>query len=218
VINFPNGNASVTFPGIAGARSPWYSADVRNNIIVNNVAGWDGAGVSLLDALNVNIINNTIMSNDSTASAGPLFDTVGARWPAPSRAAASRPQHDRFVSASRWPGEHPEQRHPGCELPRHYSTTPIICPDGHGAGGTGTGGRTNGACRKVSYPELYNDVFWQNRSFYIGVGALGTERRTSSTWSRCTTHSARRERRASRQPAPAQRPRTGTSACAATRA
>jgi len=33
---------------------------------------------------------------------------------------------------------------------------------------------TNGACRKVSYPELYNDVFRQNRSFYIGVGALGT--------------------------------------------
>jgi hypothetical protein len=31
----------------------------------------------------------------------------------------------------------------------------------------------NGDCRKTSYPELYNDVFWQNRSFYIGVGALG---------------------------------------------
>ena len=47
---------------------------VTNNIIVDNVAGWDGAGVSLLDALNVNIINNTIVSNVTTASAGTLFE------------------------------------------------------------------------------------------------------------------------------------------------
>ncbi len=33
--------------------------------------------------------------------------------------------------------------------------------------------RNNGTCRKFSYPVLYNNVFWQNRSFYIGVGALG---------------------------------------------
>ncbi|HYL13132.1 MAG TPA: choice-of-anchor D domain-containing protein [Terriglobales bacterium] len=50
----------------------------------------------------------------------------------------------------------------------------ITCPAGHGVGGTGTGGLVNGACRKASYPVLYNDVFWQNRSFYIGVGPLGT--------------------------------------------
>jgi hypothetical protein len=37
----------------------------------------------------------------------------------------------------------------------------ITCPAGHPN------------CAKVSYPELYNNVFWQNRSFYIGVGALG---------------------------------------------
>src|SRR5207237_8124774 len=46
----------------------------------------------------------------------------------------------------------------------------IICPAGHFAGTTAR----NGTCRRASYPELYNDVFWQNRSFYIGVGALGT--------------------------------------------
>ena len=50
---------------------------VTNNIIANNVAGWDGAGISLLDALDVNIINNTIMSNDTTASSGVLFNTLG---------------------------------------------------------------------------------------------------------------------------------------------
>ena len=36
---------------------------VTNNIIANNVAGWDGAGISLQDALQTNIINNTIASN-----------------------------------------------------------------------------------------------------------------------------------------------------------
>ena len=33
----------------------------------------------------------------------------------------------------------------------------------------------NGTCRSVSYPMLDNDVFWENRSFHIGVGALGAE-------------------------------------------
>jgi len=51
---------------------------ITNNIITNNVAGWDGAGISLQDALDVNIVNNTIMSNDTTASSGVLFNTLGA--------------------------------------------------------------------------------------------------------------------------------------------
>jgi hypothetical protein len=168
VISFPNGNSNVTFPGISGSRSPWYSAQVTNNIIVNNVAGWDGAGVSLLDALNVNIINNTIVSNDSTASAGPLFNTIGAPL-------ASTQQHDctqngATASCPEVAGLVSVQNSAvlGANLPGS-----ITCPAGHGVHGTGTGGRVNGDCRKASYPELYNDVFWQNRSFYIGVGALG---------------------------------------------
>src|SRR6202030_2670816 len=56
----------------------WYAVSVTNNIIANNVAGWDGAGVSVQDALAVNLINNTIVSNDTTASAGVLFNTFGA--------------------------------------------------------------------------------------------------------------------------------------------
>jgi hypothetical protein len=45
-------------------------------MIVNNVAGWDGAGISLEDALAVRIINNTIASNDTTASSGVLVNTL----------------------------------------------------------------------------------------------------------------------------------------------
>ena len=62
------------------ARTPsdWYHVQIQNNIINNNVAGWDGAGVSLEDALAVTLINNTIASNDTTASSGVLFNTLGA--------------------------------------------------------------------------------------------------------------------------------------------
>ena len=172
VINFPNGAGVVTFPGLSGARSPWYSATVTNNIIVDNVAGWDGGGISLLDALNVNIINNTVVSNDTTASSGVLFNTIGAPLASASGPTCtancgtnSAPQPAGLVSIQ-------NSATLVANLPATNSTTPIICPAGHG-GGTGAGGVTNGLCRQVSYPELYNDVFWQNRSFHIGVGALG---------------------------------------------
>jgi len=38
----------------------------------------------------------------------------------------------------------------------------VICPAGHGTSGS--------LCKKFSVPILYNDLFWQNRAFYIGVG------------------------------------------------
>jgi hypothetical protein len=50
------------------------------------------------------------------------------------------------------------------------TTTSVVCPAGHFAGSTAT----NGTCRTVSYPELYNNVIWQNRTFNITVGGLGT--------------------------------------------
>ena len=43
----------------------------------------------------------------------------------------------------------------------------VICPTNHGSTLTQT-------CKNFSIPLLDNDVFWQNRSFYIGVGSLGT--------------------------------------------
>jgi hypothetical protein len=168
VLNFPNGNGTVRFPGINGSISPWYSPLVTNNIIVNNVAGWDGGGVSLLDALNVNLINNTIASNDSTASAGVLFNTLGA--PLASTQQSNCIQTGGTTSCPQVAGLVSVQN--SATLVANFPGS-ITCPAGHGPGGTGTGGQINGACRKVSYPELYNDVFWQNRSFYIGVGALG---------------------------------------------
>src|SRR5438445_988274 len=145
VISFPNGASNVTFPGISGSRSPWYSATVTNNIIVNNVAGWDGGGVSLLDALNANIINNTIMSNDSTASAGVLFNTVGAPVASTQQSSciqtgsttASCPQVAGLVSVQN-----------SATLVANFPAS-ITCPAGHFSGTT----PSNGTCRTVSYPE-----------------------------------------------------------------
>jgi hypothetical protein len=37
----------------------------------------------------------------------------------------------------------------------------VVCPLGHGLAGS--------TCKNFSVPLLYNDVFWQNRAFYIGV-------------------------------------------------
>lgn len=51
----------------------WYSVDIANNFIVNNVAGLAGGGISMQDSARINIIHNTIANNDSTATAGEAF-------------------------------------------------------------------------------------------------------------------------------------------------
>jgi hypothetical protein len=164
-----NGGDVTAFPTTP---TRWHHVVVTNNIIANNVAGWDGAGLSLVDALNVDIINNTIASNDTTASSGILFNTIGA--PVASTQGtnctqgttggapptASCPQPSGLVSIQN-----------SAVLMANLPAT-ITCPAGHF--NTATGGASNGTCRNVSYPLLDNNVLWQNRAFYIGVGGLGT--------------------------------------------
>jgi hypothetical protein len=156
-----NGTEVSNFPLLP---TRWYSVSVTNNIITNNVAGWDGAGISLQDALNVNIINNTIMSNDTTASSGILFNTLGAPLASSSGptcttgcGTASLPQPAGLVSIQ-------NSSSLTSILPAN-----VICPANHFT----TLLPLNGDCRAFSVPLLYNDVFWQNRAFYIGVGSLG---------------------------------------------
>jgi hypothetical protein len=144
--------------------SLWNSVSVTNNIIANNVSGWDGAGVSLLDSLSVNFVNNTVISNDSTASAGVLFTTLGAPLASTTgtncmtSSTSSCPQPAGMVSI------------PNSAVLLTSLPATITCPTGHYSGASAT----NGTCRSVSYPLLANDVFWQNRSFQIGVGSLGS--------------------------------------------
>jgi hypothetical protein len=60
---------------VASPNNPeaWHVIDLTNNIITNNIAGLGGGGISMQDALRVNIIHNTIARNDSSASGGDAF-------------------------------------------------------------------------------------------------------------------------------------------------
>ncbi len=161
-----NGTDVVTFPN---QPKRWYAPKVTNNIIANNVAGWDGAGISLLDALKIDIINNTIVSNSTTATAGVLFNTLGAPLASqqgPTCTAncgqMSQPQPAGLVS----------ERNSAVLTANLPASVNVICPEAHYAPGTKA---LNGTCRVASYPELYNNVIWQNSAYDIGVGALSPQ-------------------------------------------
>ncbi len=167
VLNFPNGLVSclsIRSTDVAGFCA-WNSVSVTNNIIVNNVAGWDGGGVSLLDALAVNVVNNTIVHNDSTASSGVLFNSLfaplasapGTNCTQPGNPSQSCPQVAGLMSDQNT-----------AILQANLPTSGFSCPMGHGTSGN------NGSCRRYSDPLLLNDVIWQNRSYFIGVGGFGT--------------------------------------------
>jgi len=140
----------------------WNSVSIINNIIVNNMAGWDGAGISLQDALNVNIINNTIAHNDTLASSGVLTNSIGAPQ-------ASAPPGNCTMGGATGANT------ASCPQSAGLTSTPnsslmttaitgltVTCPAGHPN------------CTRFSNPILYNDVFWQNRSFYVGISGAGT--------------------------------------------
>lgn len=57
--------------------STWNTVTMVNNIIVDNVAGYAGGGVSIVDALKVNASNNTIAFNDTTATTQEAFANAG---------------------------------------------------------------------------------------------------------------------------------------------
>ena len=59
----------------------WWSIRITNNMIVNNVAGWSGGGISMQDTANASIVLNTIANNDSTGTAGAVVAT-GSPQPA----------------------------------------------------------------------------------------------------------------------------------------
>ncbi len=174
-----NGTEVGTFPLLP---MMWYGVTVTNNIIANNVAGWDGGGVSMQDSLKVDFINNTVISNDTTGSAGVLFNTLGApnaSVPPP----GCNPQQDPTLpqdpscsglapDSTFQPAGLVTMRHTPYLLASLPPAGPgllqgVNCPMGHGA-------VNDGECRQVSYPLLVNNIFWQNRAFKIVVGDFGS--------------------------------------------
>jgi hypothetical protein len=77
----------------------WHTIDVSRNVIVNNVTGNGGGGLSLQDAANVNIGNNTIADNDSTATS--IFAGIGTPPTTPQPAGiVSRPHSTGLAAVS----------------------------------------------------------------------------------------------------------------------
>ncbi|HUW62024.1 MAG TPA: SdrD B-like domain-containing protein [Candidatus Bathyarchaeia archaeon] len=69
-VEYVNGQDVADAPNDPAA---WYSVDIVNNMIVNNVTGMAGGGISIQDALKVSIVNNTVAHNDSTGTSGLAF-------------------------------------------------------------------------------------------------------------------------------------------------
>ncbi len=177
-----NGQDVIAFPTTPSA---WNDVSVTNNIIADNVAGWDGGGVSMQDALKVKFINNTVISNDTTASAGVLFNTLGAPTaavPPPGCSPTSDPNQPQdpscinpvTTSTNQVSGLVTMRNTPNlvAALPANGPATDVVCPPGYGYGSDSA--LSDGPCREVSLPLMRNNLFWENRAFHIEVGNLGT--------------------------------------------
>jgi len=158
-MNQVNGSDVATF-----AHQPelWNDVRVTNNIIVNNTSGWDGAGISLQDSLNVRIINNTIVHNDSLATSGVLTNSVGtpqASGPA-GNCTMTGPTGANTASCPQPAGVSSTLN--STLLTATFGGQTVECPDG------------SPNCVHISDPILRNNVIWQNRSFRIGITGPGT--------------------------------------------
>jgi hypothetical protein len=156
----------------------WYDVRVTNNIIVNNVAGWAGGGVSLQDAVRVRFNSNTVASNDSTATAGVLFDTLGAPNsnvpPAGCTPATPSSTCPPVTNSNFQPAGFVTQAHTG-------QFAAVFTNPNVGCGAFDTVPATH-ACTHFSVPAMDGNVFWFNRAFHItvGGGALPTIQLTPS--------------------------------------
>ncbi len=56
--------------------SKWYRAKIYNNMIVNNISAGYGGGIAIFDAVNTDIVWNTISNNDSTATGEMSFGNI----------------------------------------------------------------------------------------------------------------------------------------------
>ncbi|MDN7904559.1 Ig-like domain-containing protein [Burkholderia diffusa] len=153
-----------------GNPNKWYQVRVINNIIADNVAGWSGGGVSLQDAVRVNFINNTVIANDATASAGVLFNTPAASQSnVPPPGCTSSPNSAESTCTSFI--EKSTQQPAGLETAGHtQNLLAAFVPPANFTGQVHCPANAP-SCTKFSNPVLTNNLFWQNRSFYISVSS-----------------------------------------------
>ena len=127
----------------------WYRVDILNNMIVNNVGSHLAGGIAVADAVNINILHNTIAHNDSTGTGteafggpcNPLFQfNCGPEGPIEGNAgggsSASVAQAAGIVSQP------------------HYANLDNVL--------RAISGQTG---QTYSNPVLYNNIIWHNRAF-----------------------------------------------------
>jgi hypothetical protein len=164
-MNQVNGTDVSSFPGRPDL---WNNVNITNNVIINNIAGWDGAGISLQDSLNVQIVNNTIAHNDSLATSGVLTSSVGtpmASGPAGNCTLTGTTGTANSASCPQPAGVSSTQN--STLLTTTFTGLTITCPAGQLTTGTSS-------CRTISNPILANNIIWQNRSFQVGISGAGT--------------------------------------------
>ncbi len=79
----------------------WYGIDIFNNVIVNNVAGLAGGGISLQDAVKVRILHDTVAENDSLGTAGEAFLAPNQSSPQPGAGIAVRAHSPQLLATGR---------------------------------------------------------------------------------------------------------------------
>ncbi|HQR71125.1 MAG TPA: Ig-like domain-containing protein [Burkholderiaceae bacterium] len=179
-----NGQDVAAFPLLPAV---WNDVTVQNNIIANNVAGWDGGGVSMQDALKVTFVNNTVISNDTTGSAGVLFNSLGAPIAAvpppgctPVSDPSSQPQDPSCINPVKTSTNQPAGLVTMAHTPNLVAALPaagtgllagVNCPVVNTLLGNTYDKVDDGNCRAVSLPVLVNNIFWKNRPFHVEVTA-----------------------------------------------
>ncbi|MDE3011527.1 MAG: choice-of-anchor D domain-containing protein [Pseudomonadota bacterium] len=146
-----------------------YTVTLSNNMIVNNVAGWAGGGVSLGDALFTSVWGNTIAHNDSVGTAGNLMNTrvngvvTGPATAVPNPAGVAS---DLTTAALR-------------SAIAELRLVPAAQP----------------ASLTVSQPEVMsNNIIWQNRSLYFdaapnpALALAGVQLCSSNNWNDAVAH------------------------------
>lgn len=147
VIGFPNSR-------------DWHHVTLINNMIVDNVAGWAGGGISLSDTLNASIVNNTVASNDSAGIAGVvLAGNVALPAETPGQAGKGYPSPAGIVSEP--------------------TSAALVAALDAGVRGANA----------ISQPTaLFNNIVWHNRSFYFsGNNQLCVGNSKAAAAGPCTT-------------------------------
>lgn len=139
-----------------GDPSQWFQTLITNNVMVNNVSGDIGGAIAMLDAVRTDIVNNTIVHNDSTGTSQDSFG--GPCIPAtPPGQACPEPS----VGGGGLTNSTPQVGGIGAQLTSSgLQTAMAISP-------------IPAANKEYSNPVLHDNIIWQNRSFWWDANANG---------------------------------------------